>query len=44
MNLSLRDILTGGVGHWLSKLRNIRDYIVHKPKNDEKAEPSAKLG
>jgi hypothetical protein len=31
MNLSLRDILTEGVGHWLSKQRNIRDVIFHKP-------------
>ena len=33
MNLSLRDILTGGVGHLLSKVKEFRDYIFHKPKN-----------
>jgi hypothetical protein len=31
VNLSLRDILAEGVGHWLSKAKLIRDYIFHKP-------------
>jgi hypothetical protein len=29
MNLSLRDILAEGVGHWLSKQRNIREYVLN---------------
>jgi hypothetical protein len=36
MNLSLRDILAEGVGHWLSKQRNIRDCIFDKPIKREK--------
>jgi hypothetical protein len=31
VNLSLRDILAGGVGHLLSKVKDFRDCIVHKP-------------
>jgi hypothetical protein len=31
VNLSLRDILAEGVGHWLSKVKEFRDVILHKP-------------
>jgi hypothetical protein len=28
VNLSLRDILAGGVGHWLSKVKDFREYVL----------------
>jgi hypothetical protein len=27
LNLSLRDILAEGVGHWLSKAKDFREYV-----------------
>jgi hypothetical protein len=34
MNLSLCDILAGGVGHWLSKAKINREYVLNANRPD----------